>query len=82
MHFIIVLTSLITTHEAQSPIGGGSRTPTVKRSISIDFCCTIFLTQISTADLLSIAELFLHVKFPTHDKLLHLAASNIIVSRA
>ena len=24
MHFIIVLTSLITTHEAQSPIGGGS----------------------------------------------------------
>ena len=24
MHFIIVLTSLTTTHEAQSPIGGGS----------------------------------------------------------
>ena len=34
MHFIIVLTSLTTTHEAQSPIGGGSN-PLAIHSIPI-----------------------------------------------
>ena len=50
MHFIIVLTSLITTHEAQSPIGGGSTPAAAVLTVNLRVSCA-HRTIVHTGDI-------------------------------